>query len=170
MCPQPSRVLAICYSTMKNRSVLVVDPTSGDVVVNSQQECDEQAPDVPKGFVDNCLATPILLAIQGVSRTERQNLLNDNKDGHSNPSSSDAAALQRGQYLCTGYDMYCFYEPNVFEAMSCLHSRLRRLIYCSKADPVNAVLQRGCSKFYIHDLPGTNHRYRVFEYHSKTTT
>ena len=41
---------------------------------------------------------------------------------------------KKRQYICTGYDMYSYYEPTIFEAMACLHSRLRRLIYFVPSD------------------------------------
>ena len=81
--------------------------------------------------------------------------------------------------LCSS-DMYSFYEPNVFEAMACLHSRLRRLVYSvpktqSTSISTGHTTQRkecgsrniwgnGISKHDIHHLPGTNHNYRAFEY------
>jgi len=89
------------------------------------------------------------------------------------------------QYICTGYDMYTFYEPTIFEAMACLHSRLRRLIYfvpssdsssaaaASSMDAsktncnptiTSAVWGLGISKQGVHHLQGTNHNYRAFEY------
>jgi tRNA (adenine-N(1)-)-methyltransferase non-catalytic subunit len=158
--------------TMKERAVLIVDPSSNRIVVDSGQERTVQSRDSPEGFIDNCLATPVLLAIQGVSRIERQNQEKDRNDAKVVRDRSDTSTTsQRHQYLCTGYDMYCYYEPNVFEAMSCLHSRLRRLVYYNQGEAADAnngatILQRGCSKYHIHDLAGTNHRYRVFQYYS----
>ncbi|KAL3921653.1 MAG: hypothetical protein SGILL_002635 [Bacillariaceae sp.] len=150
-------------------TVLIVDPMTDHVVSDSRQEIVAQSKLFLGGFIDNCLESPIVLSIQGVSRVERQHPSVDRSTGNSvvGGSSSNTATQQRGQYLCTGYDMYCYYEPSVFEAMSCLHSRLRRLVYCGHVR--GAVLERGCSKYHIHDLPGTNHRYRVFEYHNHTS-
>lgn len=126
---------------------------------------------------NNPLATPILLALQGVSRRERNAKLgaddNINLDVHSKGLESapivQEERQQRGQYLCTGYDMYCFYEPNVFEAMACLHSRLRRLVYfvpCPQSRKLDSdsAIGFGISKHDVHNLEGTNHNYRAFEY------
>lgn len=141
---------------------------------------------------NNPLATPILLALQGVSRREREAKTSSDGvsaiDGPSKEPDSIQSQPQnkRGQYICTGYDMYSFYEPNVFEAMACLHSRLRRLVYfvsddqsfhcCSShANPKKdsritnngtdaVVWAHGLSKHDIHNLSGTNHNYRAFEY------
>lgn len=133
---------------------------------------------------NNPLATPILLAIQGVSRREREATMGSTLDCVTNDAFSseggESLATKKMQYLCTGYDMYCYYEPTIFEAMACLHSRLRRLIYCRRNPDTaseddgtrrlsNRVFPNGCSKHYIHNLPGTNHRYRVFEYRRSDT-
>lgn len=130
---------------------------------------------------ENPLATPILLALQGVSRRERNTKLgaDDDKNLDSDSETKESSEMlqehsPRGQYLCTGYDMYTFYEPNVFEAMACLHSRLRRLTYFVSS-PANRKLDRnnvinpvawgcGISKHDVHNLEGTNHNYRAFEY------
>lgn len=149
---------------------------------------------------NNPLATPILLALQGVSRREREAKItvdrvtavdtpstgaNLNKQ-HQERQQENQSQQKRGQYICTGYDMYSFYEPNVFEAMACLHSRLRRLVYfvpdsqstlCSldnKSSKGGSCVSniandavawgRGLSKHDIHHLSGTNHNYRAFEY------
>jgi hypothetical protein len=152
---------------IKGQTVLIVDPESKQVVANtkreislrSKEQCQLSLPLV------NCLATPVLLSIQGVSRLERQNQVqqqNLNDSAHDNRAETK---IGQHQYLCTGYDMYCYYEPSVFEAMACLHSRLRRLVYCKAGSPNEAVWRNGCSRHYIHDLPDANHRYRVFEYH-----
>ena len=136
---------------------------------------------------NNPLATPVLLALQGVSRREREAKVR--ADGATNievPSNGadsvqkEEEQQQRGQYICTGYDMYSFYEPNVFEAMACLHSRLRRLIYFIPSpkdesldsnnwiDPV--AWGCGLSKHDVHNLAGTNHNYRAFEYRQSSYT
>jgi tRNA(Arg) A34 adenosine deaminase TadA len=149
---------------------------------------------------NNPLATPILLALQGVSRRERDAKITvdrvtavdtpstgaDSNKRHQEQQQQNQSQQKRGQYICTGYDMYSFYEPNIFEAMACLHSRLRRLVYfvpdsqstlCSLYNKSpkgesrvshignDAVAWgRGLSKHDIHHLSGTNHNYRAFEY------
>jgi tRNA-specific adenosine deaminase 3 len=166
-------------NAIREQIVLIVDPQQRKIVADSNHELQDRInahPHCPP--IETCLTTPILLAIQGVSRRERESQLQKHHlpDNSNDAAVDDELALTRqqpqNQYLCTGYDMYCYYEPSIFEAMSCLHSRLRRLVYCkaSNNDATNqqpfhaAVWRNGCSRHFIHDLPGTNHRYRVFEY------
>lgn len=145
---------------------------------------------------NNPLATPILLALQGVSRREREAKMKFTEAAAADAPSAKPKSnkrernqqqpQQRGQYICTGYDMYSFYEPSVFEAMACLHSRLRRLVYfvpdspsshCSSGNGSlngesrisnscidDVVWGNGISKHDIHNLSGANHNYRAFEF------
>lgn len=136
---------------LPNIQVVVVDPKDGQVVSKSK---DEYALQRAIGNIDNNpLATPVLLALQGVSRLERDAA-----------SKKSVVSFAKGQYLCTGYDLYAPYEPTIFEAMSCLHHRLRRLIYWDGTENPNTVWRHGLSQHYIHALPGTNHRYRSLQY------
>lgn len=118
-------------------------------------------------FQNNPFCTPILLAIQNVSRKERQNSLfvgaNNNK---------------KGQYICTGYDLYVTKEPEIFESMALVHSRIRRVIYgvpdermgglgkgnisLSSFSRAKDLQNKFKSNGAVHCLPGTNHKYRVF--------
>jgi tRNA(Arg) A34 adenosine deaminase TadA len=192
--------------------VMAVDPTNDTIVSICRMEREQQqqqqqtlhelssSSQYQRLTLDNNpLATPILLAIQGVSRKERQALfgtvvsptsccVDDSSDVVGNVPTSK----KKIQYLCTGYDMYCYYEPTIFEAMACLHSRLRRLIYfeqrphhtknngnggteivVDQRDEVSSVpvsstvsvFPNACSKHFIHNLQGTNHRYRAFQYY-----
>eukprot|EP00980_Cylindrotheca_fusiformis_P029926 scaffold24044_cov127-Cylindrotheca_fusiformis.AAC.2 len=134
---------------LPQKQVVIVDPTSFTIVSTSTAEYQLQT-----NVVDsNPLATPFLLALQGVSRIEREAVLTESNESFSN-----------GQYLCTGYDLYAPYEPTIFEAMAGLHHRLRRVIYSSQEENKSTVWRYGLSQHYIHCLPGTNHRYRAFEY------
>lgn len=103
----------------------------------------------------NILCTAPILAIQGVSRIERQSALS---------SGMESEEFKRGQYLCTGYDVYLTKEPNVFEAMSLVHSRVRRVIFGISDDRVGGLggAQSSGQHAGIHNLPGTNHHYRAF--------
>ena len=94
---------------------VIVDPTSGSVVATSKDELVLQ-PLASR----NPLCTPVILAIQGISRFERKAAL-----GHG----MESDAFRNGQYLCTGYDMYVQNEPSVFEAMAMAHSRIRRVVF-----------------------------------------
>lgn len=164
----------------RGQTVLVVDPQQNQVVGDSNQEkLDRRGALSDSPPMENCLATPVLLAIQGISRKERQSQLQQQCDPTDNNEyqHKEFAKRQGQQYLCTGYDMYSFYEPSIFEAMACIHSRLRRLIYCrhqmvdgSHTARTHAVWTNGCTQHHIHDLPGTNHRYRVFEYRSPSNS
>lgn len=124
---------------------VVVDDDSGSphLVATAAQE--RTAQQLPLGNA-NPLVTPILLAIQGVSRIERSRLLSQK---HETASSSN-------RYLLTGYDVYTVAEPNVMEAMALLHSRVRKVV-CGCASS-NGILRQ----YYIHSLRHTNHRYRAF--------
>lgn len=134
---------------LPNDQVVIVDPTAFTIVSTSKHEYELQS-----SIVDNNpLATPIILALQGVSRIERQAA-----------STLPNESFAKGQYLCTGYDLYSPYEPTVFEAMSGLHHRLRRVVYFAGRQNKSSVWKNGLSRHCIHSLPGTNHRYRAFEY------
>ena len=137
---------------IRKQIVVIVDPINRKIVASSDREQQERAI-----MSNNPLATPVLLAIQGVSRIEREAARN-----------LSAVEFSRGQYLCTGYDLYSYYEPTVFEAMACVHSRLRRVIFSTRHQ-ATGVWNYGCSKHRIHCLPGTNHRYRAFEYKQETS-
>ena len=130
--------------------VVIVDPSNQKVVYKERVDSGSSI------FQSNPLATPILLALQGVSRLEREAATKLSRDEFS-----------KGQYLCTGYDLYTYYEPTIFEAMACVHSRLRRLVFLEGNNINNAgsvVWSQGCSKHRTHCLPGTNHKYRAFRY------
>ena len=107
-----------------------------------------------------------------------------NLDSNRGTHSSEEAPLilpppqAQAQYLCTGYDVYATMEPNIYEAMALVHSRIRRLVFgCSMSDVealaninsdqtrVNSYFGRhdsGILDTYVHALPSTNHHYRAF--------
>ena len=124
----------------------------------------------PSSFPSNPLATPILHALQGVSRLER--LAAETAVSHQ--------SFARGQYLCTGYDLVASYEPTIFEAMACVHFRLRRLIVLTtdvtksssprSLQTSRGVWHRALSRYSIHALPGTNHHFRAFEYYHQPSS
>jgi tRNA(Arg) A34 adenosine deaminase TadA len=121
----------------------------GSFILQKLQQQRSSKPSSSISIHDNPLATSIVLAIQGVSRKERQKAISDGME---------SSEFQKGQYLCTGYDLYTTHEPTVFEAMALLHSRIRRVVYgCS-------YLQHGggIKDMKIHTLPSTNHHYRAF--------
>jgi tRNA-specific adenosine deaminase 3 len=126
---------------------VIMDPESGSVVATSKDELILQ-PLSSK----NPLCTPVILAIQGISRFERKAAL-----GHGMESDT----FRNGQYLCTGYDIYVRNEPSVFEAMAMVHSRIRRVVF-RDINPNDGGLGGTGTASAVHCLPTTNHRYRVF--------
>jgi tRNA(Arg) A34 adenosine deaminase TadA len=131
-------------------------------------------------YFQNPLQTSIILALQGVSRLERQSTMASGSSIQSN----DFAAT--GQYLCTGYDVYTTREPSVLDSMALVHARVRRVIFggaaaCSlssssssssssspfdnckgNADDDDDYTNCGLTRVKVHALPGTNHKYRAF--------
>jgi len=138
---------------------VIINPVDNEVVSTSSHERkvimkDKSLP-IVQIFPDciNPLCTPILLAIQGVSRRERSNAIGLGM------SSSEFAS---GQYLCTGYDLYSTMEPDIYEAMACVHSRFRRVIFGISKEGIGGLGGSGLANA-VHSLPGTNHHYRVFK-------
>mmetsp|Transcript_17265 Transcript_17265/g.34498 ORF Transcript_17265/g.34498 Transcript_17265/m.34498 type:complete len:479 (-) Transcript_17265:30-1466(-) len=158
---EPSRDKELSLSIS---GALVIDPQTGSIVSRASQERKLQgiAGDASNhqtwaSFPDyiNPLSTAPLLAIQGVSRIERQVAI-------SNGMESDK--FRGGQYLCTGYDVYLTKEPNIFEAMSLVHSRVRRVIFGIPDEGMGGLggPKSSGQEAGIHSLPGTNHHYRAF--------
>ena len=135
-----------------HESAIIMDPSchGGAVVSRSREEWLLQQPSMGR----NPLSTPVLLALQGVSRKERMSAL-----GHGLASNE----FRQGQYLCTGYDIFLNKEPSVYEAMALVHSRMRRVIFSATNDCDGGLGGTGAESA-VHCLPATNHRYRVFMY------
>jgi tRNA(Arg) A34 adenosine deaminase TadA len=129
------------------KGAVVVSPETGCVIARASDERDVQQ--LPSICEQNPLATYILLALQGVSRREREVAIEKGMDSYT---------FQKGQYLCTGYDIYTTMEPTVFEAMALAHARVRRVVYGS----LSPTSLGGISDMSVHALPGTNHHYRTF--------
>lgn len=161
---------------------VVMCPTAGKIVSRAHEERVLQQNYVTGGnrLKDNPLATAIMLAIQGVSRMERAAAC---------AKGLDSSEFQRGQYLCTNYDLYCTLEPTVYEAMASVHARMRRVVFgysssnssiftesygLAAANPGTTVtdvngsavtatsLRSALVDMSVHCLPGTNHKYRAF--------
>ena len=116
-------------------AVLFVDPSVDQIVAEAGVEKRNGGPG------KTLLETPVLECIRQVANR-------------------DVRVKDDSHYLCTGYDAYVYHEPNAFEAMAMLHSRVGRVFYYRK-DPVMGVLG---SQLLLHTLKGINHRYRVFHY------
>lgn len=138
--------------TKKKVGCVIMNPLTGKVVSTSSEECEQQQYQTRKEALpnnnNNPLATSILLGIQGISRQERNKAISDGME---------SSKFQKGQYLCTGYDVYATQEPTPFEAMALVHSRIKRLVFGTKATNGG-----GITTLNIHDLPSTNHHYRAF--------
>jgi hypothetical protein len=102
-----------------------------DIVSTSQKERKQQQHNQSSSSLldNNPLATPILLAIQDVSRREREASVSIEDPSSTSIDGTNVSGIvpgsvtneegqqpdrRRRQYICTGYDVYCFYEPNIF--------------------------------------------------------
>lgn len=128
---------------------LIVCPKTRGVISKASDEASSQGSISEQ---DNPLCTPAILAIQGVSRKER-----DIATGHGMSSTT----FQKGQYLCNGYDAFLENEPTVFEAMALVHSRIRRVVF-RHPNHRDGGLGGSGDATAVHFLPGTNHHYRAF--------
>lgn len=128
---------------------VIVNPTNGEVISRASNERTEQK--IPN--LRNPLETSIILAIQGVSRIEREVAAG---------KGMDSQAFQGGQYLCTGLDVYTTAEPSVFDAMALVHSRIRRVIFFADNASQEPYV-KGLTEQFVHRLPGTNHKFRAFQ-------
>lgn len=60
------------------------------------------------------------------------------------------------------YDVYLTKEPNVYEAMALVHSRVQRVVFGVQDEEMGGLGGAVNSNTGIHSLPGTNHHYRAF--------
>ena len=68
-------------------------------------------------------------------------------------------AVNSNGYLCTGLDVYCYYEPCIMCAMAMVHSRVGRLFFVKCNPDYGGII----SQAQIHSNPKINHRYRAFQ-------
>lgn len=71
----------------------------------------------------------------------------------------ESRCLAEKPYLCTGYDCYVYKEPCAMCAMALVHSRIRRVIYCT-LDPTGGALS---GSFNLQDSRSLNHHYAVYQ-------
>jgi len=66
------------------------------------------------------------------------------------------------------YDVYITKEPNIYEAMALVHSRVRRVVFGVRDEGMGglggAADAADGRNTGIHSLPGTNHHYRAFRF------
>jgi tRNA(Arg) A34 adenosine deaminase TadA len=71
------------------------------------------------------------------------------------------------------YDVYLTKEPNVYESMALVHSRVRRVVFGVQDREMGGLggiaedattTTNGQHNNGIHSLPGTNHHYRAFRF------
>lgn len=137
-------------SSLTKEGTVIISPSDGSILSRSAEEGRLQENMLPNFHYSNPLATSLIFAIQGISRREREaasNLGMQNQE------------FTGGQYICTGLDVFTTREPNVFEAMALVHSRIRRLVFIHSSEGDVG----GITKMFVHDLPGTNHNYRAFQ-------
>lgn len=142
--------------------VVVMDPGSGCIVATAQEEREKQLEENNgRSMSSNTLTSSLVLALQNVSRRERHFAIQQGMD---------SSRFQSGQYLCTGFDVFSTHEPSVFEAMSAVHARIRRMtigctrkaIRMSREESYRESLISGLVVSRVHALPGTNHKFRAF--------
>jgi tRNA-specific adenosine deaminase 3 len=133
---------------------IIVNSTTNQIVSTSRSEQAKLEVGVGIDVLRNPLQTSVLLAIQGVARLERQAAMTAGGVG--------TETFATGQYLCTGFDIYVYKEPDFYEAMALLHSRVRRIVFVEN-DTVGGGLGGGTElERSVHSLKGTNHHFRVF--------
>ncbi|GMI04820.1 hypothetical protein TrLO_g15102 [Triparma laevis f. longispina] len=144
-----SKMLKTAESVWGKHSSAIVT-REGEILGNSDDEKTLQ-----KGGEINPLQTPILLSIQAVSRRERSNAVR---------LGVESEEFTEGQYLCTGLDCYCRVEPDFYEAMALLHSRISRIIFKQPNSKSGGLGGCGGLERGIHSLKDTNHHFRVFKW------
>jgi len=139
VCPRTETVISAAYDEL------------GAIVEENCKHSNMKEADVKHLIIGNPLNTPVMFALQGISRKERIAAMGLGMNSES---------FRKSQYLCTGYDIYLTKEPGVFESMALVHSRVRRVVFgCNSFDDGGL---GGSPETLIHSLPGTNHKYRAF--------
>ena len=67
-------------------------------------------------------------------------------------------SITHDSYLCTGLDVYCYYEPCCMCTMAMVHSRVGRLFFIHPNPKYGGVM----SQAFINQCPRINHRFRAF--------
>ena len=67
-------------------------------------------------------------------------------------------SIKNDSYLCTGLDIYCYYEPCCMCTMGMVHSRVGRLFFIQPNPKYGGVM----SQASINQCPMVNHRFRAY--------
>ena len=133
---------------------VVVDPKTGSLVSSSSSER-RQATSISPSLSWSPLQTSVAFALQGVSRLERLS--------SAGVSLASDSVNRDAQYLCTGYDAYLLDEPDYYDAMCLLHSRVRRVVFLREncgSGALGGAVKKGEA---VHELRNANHHFRVFK-------
>ncbi|OHT03730.1 Cytidine and deoxycytidylate deaminase zinc-binding region family protein [Tritrichomonas foetus] len=115
---------------ISEKSVIIKSPNSNEIISSASSDCVDCNGNISHGIIDALAAA----------------------------SKYSASLLRHDSYLCTGFDVYCYYEPCVMCAMAMVHSRVGRLFFVSSNPDFGGIT----SQIQIHSCPKLNHRYRAF--------
>ena len=124
---------------------IIVNPDNNQIVMTCASAIDILFPRLGEGVLRHPLYSPAMLVIAALAACSR---------GECSPLSE----LPRGQYLCTGLELYLHREPDLAASMALVHSRIACVIY-READEGGGGLG---SRYKLHTLRSINHRFRVY--------
>ena len=165
-------------ATVPGGGVVIVDPKLNKIVSRSELELELQALSRPNLNLpeSNPLVTPILLALQYIARSERERLrqiqmqmqMQMQEEKEKTGETDLDLDFSQGQYLSTGFDVYCgVEEPDVYECMALLHARVGRVFFRVKEgegyNKNGGFLGLAGNGFGgVHCMESANHAFRVW--------